>query len=177
VPDITIPVNELTSFDLPKVCIISGARSDVVFKPVKFAWYPRWVPALIIVNLLVAAIVAFALTKRAKGELPFTEHAYRRWRLGNVLRPVSWLFAIFAVFGSAALMAGDHLVLGLFIIALGVGAPIGTWFVFVRNQSLAVQKIADGVIVLRSPSANAALEFKQHLRGGAALPAPPVQVG
>jgi hypothetical protein len=43
---ITIPSNELNSFGLPPVCVVTGSREGVVFKPVKFSWYPRWVSYL-----------------------------------------------------------------------------------------------------------------------------------
>src|SRR5512141_1345766 len=80
---ITIPIAEMNSIDLPPVCISTGAQEEVTFRKVKFAWYPRWVAALILVpygGLLLAAIVAAVLTKRAKGELPFSNLGWSRWR-------------------------------------------------------------------------------------------------
>ncbi|MBI5544073.1 MAG: hypothetical protein HY901_09310 [Deltaproteobacteria bacterium] len=165
-PDISIPEKELNSFDLPRVCVISGEREGVVFKPVKFAWYPRWVPILVLVNLLVAAIVALILTKRAKGELPFTEKAYRRWRLGTALFVVSAVFLVLALFVSLFQFASEHPGRGGLVLLLAIGAPIGTWFGLVRNKNLVVQRIENGVLVLRTPSAAAAQAFEQHLQGG-----------
>ena len=81
IPSLTLPINELNSFDLPPVCLIIGQRESVSFHKVKFAWYPRWVPALIFVplgGLLLAAIVAAIMTKRAAGELPFSDQGWSR---------------------------------------------------------------------------------------------------
>jgi hypothetical protein len=82
---VEIPVNEMSSFDLPKVCLVTGATENVVFKPVKFSWYPRWIAVFILVGWPIALILALTLTKRVKGELPFTEEAYRRWKAQSLL--------------------------------------------------------------------------------------------
>lgn len=166
--EVTIPERELNSFDLPRVCILTGNREGVTFRPVKFAWYPRWVVILIVVNLLVAAIVAFALTKRVRGELPFTEQAWLTWRRGRVLFPSSIVFAVGLLFGGLFLLAADHAVLGIVALVLAIAVPVAVWAAFLRGRNLMVSKIADGSIVLRTPSAVAAREIEAHLHGGAA---------
>jgi len=48
----------------------------------------------------------------------------------------------------------------------GIGCPVAVWLKFVRGQNLVVERIADGKVVLRTPSLDAALAIKSHLEGG-----------
>ncbi|MBX5482766.1 MAG: hypothetical protein IRZ16_13135 [Myxococcaceae bacterium] len=52
------PNNELNEFDLPRTCIATGATDGVVFKPVKFAWYPKWPLIFVPITLAIAIILA-----------------------------------------------------------------------------------------------------------------------
>jgi hypothetical protein len=168
-----IPINELTSFDLPRVCLITGATEDVVFKPVKFSWYPRWVAVFIIFNLIIAAILAMVLTKRAKGELPFTEEAHRRWKRGQTLLALSILAAIGLLFGGIYFLTVDIAPAGLALWVLAVAVPIVVGLKFVRGKRVLCVKIDAQTVSLRIPSESAALAITQHLHAGALAPGAP----
>jgi hypothetical protein len=165
-PQVVLPADELNEFDLPRVCVITGQTEGVEFKPVKFAWYPRWIVALVIINVLIAAIVASILTRRVKGQLPFTEEAYKRWRMGRVYFGLSFLVAL-------GLFVGGILVLdtrvpelsGAFML-VAVAIPIAAGLIFVRNKGPAVQRIEDGQITLKLPSEEAVIRLQEHLVSG-----------
>ena len=80
--NISIPQNEMTSFDLPKVCIVTGDTQNVQFRPVKFQWYPRWIGVFGIAPLIMVILLA-VLMRRAKGELPFSDAAWDAWKKGK----------------------------------------------------------------------------------------------
>jgi hypothetical protein len=172
---VAIPTNELNEFDLPRVCVVTGERNGVVFKNVKFSWYPPWVAVFILVNVLVAAVIALILTKRVKGQLPFTEEAYARWRRGQLLFGLSFVALIGLLVGSGVLMATEYQALGGLAILAAIAVPIVAWVVFARNTGPKVTKIDDVSIYLNLPSAGAAEQIEQHLHSGVAsprLPAP-----
>ncbi len=50
---------------LPPRCVKCNAAEGVVMKAKKFTWYPRWTLFLLLINLLVFAIVAVCLQKKA----------------------------------------------------------------------------------------------------------------
>ncbi|MBI3181766.1 MAG: hypothetical protein HYZ28_06450 [Myxococcales bacterium] len=163
---IVIPDNELNSFDLPRVCVVTGATEGVVFKPVKFSWYPRWVVVLVLVNVLLAAIVAMILTKRVKGELPFTEEAYAAWRKGRVLFGLSIGFALAALVGGIAALANELGPLGGVLMLAALAVPIAVGVVFLRGKGVACVEIAKGHTTLKIPSGEAAMQIERHLRAG-----------
>jgi len=172
---ITIPSGELTEFDLPRVCVVTGATEDIVFKDVKFQWYPRWVAALILINILIAAVVALALTKRVKGKLPFTEVAYAAWRRGVWTMLAAWFGAVVLfLFGLGGLMSG-RMALGTMASVGCIALPLAVWLKLVRNRNVICTRIADGQITLRVPSDAAALAIREHLHGGAVVPAVAVE--
>ncbi|MBN1204745.1 MAG: hypothetical protein JXB05_07455 [Myxococcaceae bacterium] len=165
-PLIVLPADELNEFDLPRVCVVTGQTEGVEFKPVKFAWYPRWIVALVIINLLIAAIVAAIMTRRVKGHLPFTEEAYKRWRMGRVYFGLSFVVAIALLVGGAIAMDSPFPALGPVAMLLAVAVPIIAGVLFVRNKGPVVQRIEEGRITLKLPSEEAVLQLQQHLRAG-----------
>ncbi|RKG63079.1 hypothetical protein D7V80_32075 [Corallococcus sp. CA054B] len=79
-------IQEMNAFDLPPVCLITGERQGVVFKPVAFSWYPPWISRFLLLGVLalalvpilpIALFVASVRTKQALGTLPFTEESSR----------------------------------------------------------------------------------------------------
>ncbi len=84
-PRLKIPINELNAFDLPRVCVITGAKEGVCFMPVKLTWKPPWVSALVLVTVLTLVGLAFAVLLH-----PLWESALV---LAAALTPVGLLFA------------------------------------------------------------------------------------
>lgn len=168
---IQIPANELTEFDLPRVCVITGATDGVSFRDVKYQWYPRWVAALILINVLIAAVVAFALTKRVKGKLPFTDAGYEAMKKGSMIFGLSFLAAFLLMAGSIVAFANDVPAAGFVALVAMFALPIAAWFMFARGTRITCTRIEDGVVTLRFPSASAMQAFDQHLRGGRSVAA------
>jgi hypothetical protein len=164
-PNIVLPADELNEFDLPRVCVVTGQTENVEFKPVKFAWYPRWIAALVIVNLLIAAIVAAVMTRRVKGHLPFTEEAYKAWWRGRILFGLSFPVMIALIIAGAVQLESAP-PLGWGLLLLGIAVPIVTFVVFARNKGPVVQRIADGTITLKLPSEEAVLTIQHHMNAG-----------
>ncbi len=173
---ITLPIAEMNSIDLPPVCVVTGAQTDVKFHKVKFAWYPQWVAALILVpygGLLLAAVVAAVLTKRAKGELPFSEAAWSHWRLGKILTVLAVVLLLASLIGGIILLATNSSGLGALTLLLGVVVPLIAAVIFGRWGPQPV-KITEQEITLNLPSAEAAAAIRDHLHAG--RPAQPAQV-
>lgn len=165
-----IPNNELTEFDLPRVCVMTGSYDAIEFRPVKFQWYPRWI-AIFAFALLIAAILIAVMTKRVNGHLPFSPAGWEKYQRGKRFT----IFALLAFIG------------GLFMIIAGGGAnsgalvglgcvvafvlPIVFLVGFTRGTRITVTKITDSHITLKLPSDVAADAFSSHLIGaGTAAP-------
>jgi len=180
---LTLPVNELSSFDLPPVCLITGERTGVSFRKVKFAWYPRWVAALIFVpfgGLLLAAIVAMILTKKASGELPFSDAGWSKWRLAKIMVGLDILWVIVALFGGIAVLSnaegGVLSFAGPLIFFSMVGVPVAVYFLFQRKKMVTPTRITETELTINIPSEEAAMAIRQHLTGGRVVQAQPLAV-
>ena len=168
---IQIPSQEMTEFDLPRVCVITGDTEGVVFKDVKFQWYPRWIGALVIINLLVAAVVAMAMTKKVKGKLPFTEAGHAAWKKGQLMTGLSIVGALVMLVGAGFAFGNEIPALGVLLLGLMVAVPVAAYFLWAKGRRLGCTRIADGQITLSIPSEAAALAIRTHLHAGAVLPA------
>ena len=160
--EIRIPTNELNPFDLPKVCVMTGATDATVeFRKVKFQWYPPWVNALILINVIVLAIVARILTKVAKGELAFSEAAWKRWRMWKMGLVFSLLGMIVGIIVGIVLLASDSPLGGVLAFASFVQGIVV--IIIARKAGPSVTSIKDEVLILKVPSDDAARLYEQHL--------------
>ena len=168
--EIILPADELNEFDLPRVCVVTGQTENVVFKPVKFAWYPRWVVVFVLINVLIAAIIAFALTKKVKGHLPFTEEAFKAWRTGILLFALSIPLGIALFVAGIWLLSSANEALGAAALVASVAVPTFVGIKFMRHRGPVVQHISDGLITLKLPSDEAVMRIEQHLVSGRKAP-------
>ncbi|AFE03688.1 hypothetical protein COCOR_00750 [Corallococcus coralloides DSM 2259] len=169
---VDIPPGELNEFDLPPICIVTGERQGVVFKPVNFTWYPRWIGFLALLNLLIAIIVASAMTKRVTGTLPFTEEAWSRWKRGQVIMVVSVVVAIALLILAFSLLASDAPEwLGVVALASSVAVPVLAWVYFLRGRGPQVRRIDKDNLSLAIPNGPAAYAIAGHFLAGLKSPA------
>lgn len=166
---LVLPVKELNQFDLPPVCILTGAREDVSFHPVNFQWYPRWIALLIFIpyGLFVALILALALRKRARGELPFSAKARARFVVAKVAWGLSLVWFVLSIFGAMFVLFSDQLAswAGPAALAACLGVPIAVWFATARWR-LDILRITDAQLTLKIPRAEVAAAFDAHLHAG-----------
>jgi hypothetical protein len=162
---LSIPENEMTSFDLPKVCIVTGSRQNVAFRPVKFQWYPRWIGGFAIAPLIMIVLM-MVLMRRAKGELPFTDEAWEAWRKGKLLMALGSVGAIVLAGAGIAALANRLEAVGAVLLLAAVALPIVIGVKFLMGRGPTCTKIADGRIELKIKSETAAQEIQRHLEGG-----------
>ncbi len=174
--ELSIPDAELNEFDLPRVCVVTGNTTDVVFKKVKFQWYPPWVGVFVLVNPIIFAIIATIMMKRSAGQLPFTEEAHAAWKRGQLALGLSIVGAVFTLIGGVALMANEQMVPGVLLLVLTLAVPIAVGVTMSRGRGPRVVRIKDGLTVIRVPSAQGAQAIAAHLsQGGRRAPGPVVQ--
>ncbi|MBX7098178.1 MAG: hypothetical protein K1X89_10740 [Myxococcaceae bacterium] len=157
-----LPLASLTRADLPPVCLITGATEGVEYRTVKFTWYPRWI-SLLAPALLLAAILAAIMTRRATAELPFTPQAYRRWRLGVWGFGLSAVLAVTLFITALVLLATERNAWAAAAFVSSVAIPVAAWFALVRDRQVVVKAIRDDALVLRIPSLEAARAISSHL--------------
>jgi hypothetical protein len=163
--NVDLAINEMTEFDLPRVCVITGNTEGVIFKDVKFQWYPRWIGAFGIAPIIMIIMMSI-LMRRAKGKLPFTEAAWDAWQRGKILMGLSIVVGIAMLFGGIFLMEKSGAAGGL-LLFLAVALPIAVGVTQLRGKGVTCIKIDKTTLQLKFPSDEAANKFRAHLRGGA----------
>ena len=163
-----IPNGELSEFDLPRVCVMTGSMETIEFRPVKFAWYPRWVGSLVICAWPLALIMMQVMTKRVSGKLPFSPPGWERYQRGkrmSIFAVLSFFVGLILCIAAGAAELPALIFVGL---ALALIVPLVLIICFTRNTRINVTKITDSHITLKLPSNEASDAFSAHLRGGAA---------
>lgn len=164
--NLSIPLNEMTSFDLPKVCVITGSTQNVGFHPVKFQWYPRWI-AVFAFAPLIMVIVMLILMRRAKGELPFSEDAWAAWKKGKLLMGLSAVGSIVLAGAGIAALANRLEAVGAVALLAAVALPIVIGVKFLAGRGPTCLRIGEAHLELKIKSDSAALAIERHLAGGA----------
>ncbi|MCK8498026.1 hypothetical protein ACJ2CR_22925 [Myxococcus faecalis] len=165
---VVIPKNELSEFDLPRVCVITGQTEGITFQPVKFAYYPRWLLIFAPLAAVIVLLIAALLTKRAQGTLPFSEEGWAQWKRAKLVYGLSFLGTIAVLFGSIFTFAGNARTGGYLMVAVLVAVliPVVAYFVAVKGKVPQALRIDDRNITLRLPSDEAASAILRHLQAG-----------
>jgi hypothetical protein len=163
---IELALAEMTEFDLPRVCVLTGATSRVVFKDVKFQWYPRWIGAFGVAPFIMIILMA-TLTRRAQGKLPFTEEAWDAWQRAKLFSGLSLLGGLAFMFFSFFLFSEERVSAGVVCIAFAIALPVAVGITQLRGRGVTCVKIDQSSIHLKIPSDEAARHFSRHLKGGA----------
>jgi hypothetical protein len=163
---VELALNEMTEFDLPRVCVVSGATSGVVFKDVKFQWYPRWIGAFGVAPFIMIILMA-TLSRRAQGKLPFTEEAWDAWQRAKLLLGLSLCGGLALMVLSSFLFSKELVAAGFICIAFAIALPVSVGITQLRGRGVTCVKIEKSSIHLKIPSDEAARHFSRHLKGGA----------
>jgi hypothetical protein len=134
---------------------------------VKFAWYPRWLLIFLPFAALIVLLIVLALTKRAKGTLPFSEEGWAQHQRSKLLFGLSILGTIAILVGGIALFAGRSDGSPILVaVLLAILVPIATYFAVMKGRVPLVKKIDERNITLSIPSDSAADTIKTHLSSG-----------
>lgn len=158
----------LSPFDLPRVCVATGATAGVEFRRVDFSWVPWWTWLVLVCNVVLYLIVAGMTRRHVRGELPFTDEAWRRWRFARIVFRIAFV-AMLVGFGLGfVLMARGDAGWAVLVFLASLVGPVGAHRLLVRPRGPVCERIEPDRLVLALPSANAASAFEGSTgrRGG-----------
>lgn len=151
---ITIWKTELADDMLPNVCMKCGATATTTAKK-SFRWYPPWINILILAGVLIWAIVASILTKRATVRAPFCDEHAGHWRVRFMIAFIPLFGALMILIAgitvsATANMDKDQESLGGFIALVGGGSFV-LWLIvaaIVQSTGIRPTEITDDTITL-----------------------------
>src|SRR5689334_19632416 len=91
---VKIPRQAVTRFDLPKVCLTTGATEGVEYHKTTFQFIPMWARMSVALCGLIGLILMLVTTKRAEVEIPMTPDAYSAWKRHKVIMIVLLLASV-----------------------------------------------------------------------------------
>jgi hypothetical protein len=161
-----IPSKCLTKASLPRICVVSGDRRDVIFEPVTYVRFRDPPPLLGALFPFIAMTWTLATPTSVRGVLPFARAALARWRLKKVVR-VAALAAAFGCFwwSMRALGAANGMtaVVAMFLCAVCVAIGLGVAYA----QGPTCVDIRGDLVELEIPSADAAAAIAARLSDSA----------
>jgi hypothetical protein len=168
--EVRIPKTAVTRFDLPPVCVATGATTGVSYQKLAFAYVPMWARLSVVFCGLIGVILILVNTQRVHAEVPFTDAAFAAYRRGKAI-VAALIAAAFLPLIGGLLVAADALLIGLVLfVALLVAAAIYATVVL-KNLGPTCKEIDSAHIRLAIPSEAAANAIVERLGlgpGGAA---------
>jgi hypothetical protein len=149
---------------LPPVCVKCGTRDQIERRRQLFGWTPPWVFALIVINLLVAAIVQLIVRKKGYLSLPLCTACNARWRAARLVAVLSGLGIVFGLIAGLVLLIREP-VAGLIMIVLALAAPVALLVTFCRVRLLRARKVDEQTITLIGVHDAAKLAIVEAARG------------
>lgn len=179
---VRIPKNELTEFDLPRVCVVTGATERVDFFPVSFQFIPRWSVIFYLFCGPIGYFVAMMLLRKtAAGKLPFTTEAHARMKQTRVIVALAIVgLLVVGIGGGVALgstMSGDSGPLAILVTIVVAVLAIIPLAIYSRKLGPACVEIDDVDVTLDLPSEEAARQIESRLRVGAKATGETAKVG
>lgn len=176
--ELRLPRKALTRFDLPPVCLATGAVDGVTYHKTRFVFVPLWARLSVAFCGLIGVILVLVSTQRADAEVPFTEEAFAVWKRAKMVTVALVLGSLVPLVGGLLLMDSTLLVGIVAFLAVLVGAVVYSQTVLKGLGPICKSIDADS-IVLVVPSEAAADAINKRLGLGpdgtapALAPVPP----
>lgn len=150
---VTLPLVCVNAFDLPPVCVVTGASDDIVWRKTKVRYTPPWVFALILVHIVVAAVVGTILSRKATLELPYAREAYRSLRRHRIILLVASCLSVVLLIGGFMLTwATENIPLGVTVMLGPLIATILYGAIVVSPRTPRARSMTDTHVTLRARS-------------------------
>ena len=163
--ELRLPRKALTRFDLPPVCLATGAVDGVTYHKTRFVFVPLWARLSVAFCGLIGVILMLVSTQRADAEVPFTSEAFAAWKRAKVLTVMLVLASLVPLFAGLLLMDSMLLVGIIAFVALLVGAVVYSQTVL-KTLGPICKSIDADTIVLAIPSEVAADAIAKRLGVG-----------
>lgn len=156
----------MTRFDLPEVCLATGAAEGVRYRPATFVFVPLWARLSVVFCGLVGIVVMLVSMKRVRAELPFTEEAWDAWVRA---KRVSAGLVVAAVVSLVVAVLLDYrfAMPGLVAFVALLVAAVAYSLTVVKQAGPLCKGIDDRVVTLELPNELAAEAIEKRLGLGA----------
>ena len=88
---VRIPKNAVSEFDLPRVCVATGATEGVGYHKVTFQFVPMWARLSVAFCGIVGLVIMMLNTRRVQAEIPFTHEAFKAYKRARIVPALIFL--------------------------------------------------------------------------------------
>ncbi|MBZ0117810.1 MAG: hypothetical protein K8H88_12480 [Sandaracinaceae bacterium] len=161
-PVVHLPKTAVSEFDMPRVCVTTGATEGVTFQKVTFTFVPLWARLSVAFCGLIGVILMLVSTKRVQAEIPFTDAAYSKWKMAKIIPALIIVGGIPLIF-LPMLIDEDLAMVGLLaFIAAVIGAVVYAVTV-TKAAGPFCKEITEDTLILEIPSDAAAEAMSKRL--------------
>jgi hypothetical protein len=159
-----LPKSAVSEFDIPKVCVATGATDGVRYQKVKFTFVPMWARMSVAFCGIIGVILMLVNTRRVEADIPFTDEAYAKWKRAKIIPAILIVGAIPVIF--LPMLVDEQLILlGLIgFLAIVIGAVVYAQTVMKQTGPF-VKEITEDTLVIEIPSDEAAAAIDRRLGG------------
>lgn len=168
---ITIPKEAVTEFDMPRVCVATGATEGVEYHRVKFSFVPMWARMSVAFCGLIGLILMALNTRRVEAEIPFTAEAWTRYQRAKIV-PVVIILASLVLLVVPLMIDPDLALVGFVAFFAAVIGAVVYAVTVMKSSGPICKNIDETSITLEIPDAEAARAIEERLTGGARRPDP-----
>ena len=162
---VVLPKTAVTEFDLPRVCVATGATEGVQYRKVKFTFIPMWARMSVAFCGLIGVILMMLNTRRVEADVPFTDDAWTRYQRAKWV-PLVLILGGIPLMILPVLISPDLALVGFVaFLAIVIGAVVYATTVLKEAGPLC-KNIDEESITLDIPNAEAAAAIEQRLAGG-----------
>lgn len=169
---VRLPKTAVSEFDLPRVCVATGATEGVTYHKVSFQFVPVWARMSVAFCGIIGFVIMALNTRRVQAEMPFTDAAFAHYKRARII-PAVIIVAGVPLMILPMLIDPDAVLLGfLMFIAAVIGAVVYAQAV-TKHAGPVCKEIDEETITLELPNDDAARAFEARLHASPAAPSAP----
>jgi hypothetical protein len=159
-----LPKNAVSEFDLPRVCVATGETEGVSYQKVTFTFVPLWARLSVGFCGIIGIILMIVNTKKVEAEIPFTDAAFRTFKVARIV-PLALILGAVALMVVPIVIDPELVLFSIVVFVAGLVAAIIYIQAVTRPSGPMVKEIDDEFITLEIPNDEAARAIEERVLG------------
>lgn len=161
---VRLPKTAVSEFDLPRVCVATGATEGVTYQKVTFTFVPMWARLSVAFCGLIGVVLMMLNTRRVEAEIPFTQEAFARYKRARVI-PLAIILGGLALMFVPMAISPDLILIGAVVFFAAVIGGVVYAQTVTKQSGPICKEIDEQTLTIELPNDAAARAFEARLAG------------